>query len=98
MSEEIIFEQQWQHPFQQKTVVFTGTLQSMTRSEAAKYVRNFGGTVSGAVTVQTDFVIVGRQKRDKSSKQIKAEKYIANGATMQILAEDEFLWLIQLPK
>ena len=57
-------------PFNEKTVVLTGTL-SMARSEAKKILQNLGAKVTGSVSKNTDFVVVGA---DPGSKADKAEQ------------------------
>ncbi len=86
------------HPFFNKRIVFTGALSTMTRSEAAKKVRAFGGILQGAVTKETDFVILGKKHRGKSTKQLKAEQLIRFGFDIQILPEDDFIWVLSMPK
>lgn len=86
------------HPFYHKQIVFTGTLSTMTRSEAAKKVRAYGGIMQGAVTKETDFLILGEKRRGISTKQMKAEQLISHGLGIQIIAEDDFLWLISMEK
>ena len=86
------------HPFEDKQIVFTGALSTMTRSEAAKRIRACGGTLQGAVTKETDFLILGKNRRGKSSKHIKAEQLISLGADIQIIIEEDFLWLISIPR
>jgi len=54
-----------------KTVVFTGTLETMTRSEAKTRAEVLGARVSGSVSKKTDYVIVGT---DAGSKARKAEE------------------------
>ena len=69
-----------------KTVVFTGTLETMTRAEAkAKAVSN-GAKVAGSVSSNTDYVIVGE---DAGSKAKKAQEL-----GVEILDENEFLALL----
>lgn len=46
-------------PFAGKTVVFTGTLASMRRAEAAAKVGALGGKTSNTVTAATDLVVTG---------------------------------------
>jgi len=84
------------HPFYNKQIVFTGALSTMTRSEAAKEVRAYGGIMQGAVTQDTDFLILGDKRRGISTKQLKAEKLISLGIDIQIIIEDDFIWLISM--
>jgi len=73
-------------PISGKTVVFTGTLEKMTRSEAKDRAERLGAKVSGSVSKKTDYVVAGR---DAGSKQKKAEKL-----DVDVLSEDEWLALI----
>ncbi|MCX8043124.1 MAG: NAD-dependent DNA ligase LigA [Desulfobacterota bacterium] len=73
-------------PLSGKTFVFTGTLHSMTRSEAEKKVISLGGKISGSVSKNTDYVVAGE---DPGSKYDKAQKL-----GIPILSEKEFLKLI----
>ena len=69
-------------PFNEKTVVLTGTL-SMARNEAKKILQARGAKVTGSVSRNTDYVIVGA---DAGSKADKAEQL-----GVPILDEAEFL-------
>jgi DNA ligase (NAD+) len=51
-----------------KTFVFTGALETMTRSEAKKAVETRGGKASGSVSAKTDFVVVGKDPGSKYRK------------------------------
>ncbi|MFO1127998.1 MAG: NAD-dependent DNA ligase LigA [Rhodospirillales bacterium] len=69
-----------------KTIVFTGTLEGMTRSEAKARAEGLGALVAGSVSKNTDYVVVGA---DAGSKAAKAR---ALGVT--VLTEADWLDLI----
>ena len=46
-------------------MVLTGTLSSMSRSEAAEKIRAAGGSVTGRVTGNTDFLVAGENGGSK---------------------------------
>jgi len=66
-----------------KTFVLTGTLRSMGRDEAKERIRSLGGSVSGSVSKQTDFVILGESAGTKARE---AEKL-----GIETLSEQAFL-------
>ena len=66
-----------------KTFVLTGTLPTMTRSEASRIIEDNGGKTSSSVSKKTDFVLAGE---DAGSKLLKAQKLGVN-----IISEEEFL-------
>jgi DNA ligase (NAD+) len=68
------------------TVVFTGTLEKMTRDEAKQQATDLGAKVSGSVSKKTDMVIAGP---GAGSKLAEAEKL-----GVKVLSEDEWLKLI----
>jgi DNA ligase (NAD+) len=69
-----------------KTVVFTGSLEKMTRDEAKATAERLGAKASGSVSKKTDYVIAGP---GAGSKLNEAKKH---GVT--VLTEDEWLKLI----
>lgn len=51
--------------FEGKTFVLTGTLPTMSRSEASALINAHGGKVSGSVSKKTDFVVAGEEAGSK---------------------------------
>ncbi|QLB13773.1 DNA ligase (NAD+) [Bisgaardia hudsonensis] len=76
-----------ENPLKNKTVVLTGTLNQMTRTEAKEILLQLGCKVSGSVSSKTDYVIVGESAGSKLTK--------ATDLGIKILTEEEFIALIR---
>lgn len=79
-----------------KVVVFTGTLEKLTRKEAMQIVANLGGINGDGITKRTNYLVVGNNdyctliKDGKSNKLKKAEQLKLNGQDIEILPENVF--------
>jgi len=69
-----------------KTVVFTGSLEKMTRDEAKAMAERLGAKVAGAVSKNTDYVVAGPGAGAKLAK--------ARDAGVAVLTEDEWFDLV----
>ena len=74
------------NPFNGKTVVLTGTLSQMGRTEAKARLQELGAKVSGSVSAKTDFVIAGDAAGSKLSK--------AQELGVTVLSEEQWLAML----
>jgi len=73
-------------PLTGKTIVLTGTLQTMSRADAKKCLQGLGAKVSGSVSRKTSLVVVGS---DAGSKAIKAQEL-----GVEIINEDSLIEML----
>ena len=91
--EELVIEDETENivsgsPLEGMAVVFTGSLELMTRSEAKISAEKFGAKVSGSVSKKTDLVVSGPGAGSKEKKAIELG--------VKVLSESEWLKLINL--
>lgn len=73
LEQELIIEpydvpQNLNSPLAGKTLVLTGTLESMTRAEAKAKAESLGAKVAGSVSSKTDYVVAGKESGSKLQK------------------------------
>jgi DNA ligase (NAD+) len=67
--------------------VLTGTLVSLTRSEAQRAIEDRGGRVSSSVSKKTSYVVIGNNAGNKADK--------AKELGVEVLTEEAFLQLLE---
>ncbi len=75
------------HAFTGKTLVLTGTLSSMTRSDAQKRLLALGAKVTGSVSSKTDYVVAGKDAGSKLTR--------AKDLNIPVLDENRFMNLLE---
>jgi len=76
-------------PIAGKTIVFTGSLETITRDEAKALAERLGAKVSGSVSKKTDLVVAGAEAGSKLRK--------AAELGVSVLDEKAFLKLVEAP-
>ncbi len=91
------------HPLFGRSIVFTGTLDSMTRREAQQHAANAGARLMRGTGKSTDYLVVGETDLRKvgsdgmSAKLRKAIELSKSGAPLEIIGEVEFLEMLVEP-
>lgn len=99
VTENVEFDED--HPFYQRTVVFTGTLTGILRRDAMQSVVDVGGYVADGVTKKTNYLVIGSfdfsnpVKGGKSAKMKKAEKMKLDGFDIEVISENTFLEFLE---
>ena len=70
-----------------KVVVFTGTLQLVTRAEAKAQAQTMGLKVTGSVSSKTDFIVFGENAGSKLEK--------AKALDVTVVSEKEWFQLLE---
>ena len=76
--------------FSNKTIMFTGGFEKMSRSEAKTLVENNGGKVLGTISKKLDILVIG------SSKPTKKKIENAKSLNIKIILEDEWYKILNL--
>lgn len=89
------------HPLYGKSVVFTGSLKSMSRAEAQKSVIEVGGHTSNFVNEQTHYLVLSEKvflnlsQGVRNNKVQQAKHMSSQGECATLITEGEFLNLLQ---
>jgi DNA ligase (NAD+) len=75
--------QETSSPVAGKTVVFTGSLERMTRAEAKARAEQMGAKVAGSVSAKTDLLVAGADAGSKLAK--------AAALGVKVISEDEWI-------
>jgi DNA ligase (NAD+) len=84
--QEVVTRAPVDSPIAGKTLVFTGTLEKMTRAEAKARAEALGAKVAGSVSAKTHLLVAGPGAGSKATK--------AAGFGVQVIDEDAWLALI----
>jgi len=88
------------HVLFDKTIAFSGTLESMSRAQAWQKVANIGAIIVEKVDSRTDILVIGQHDGKKTGvdgytgKHRHALRLIDKGIDIQLMSETEFLALL----
>ncbi len=83
--EESTGEDDGDRPLESKVFVLTGSLDGMTRNEAAARIEALGGKVTGSVSGRTDFLVAGEKAGSKLRKAEQLGVKVLNQAGFEAL-------------
>lgn len=90
-----------QHPLYGKSVVFTGTLKNMSRTEAQRAVIEVGGHATNFVDSQTHYLVLSEKVFSnvgvgvRNNKVSQAEQLTGQGSQVLLITEHEFMSLLK---
>lgn len=87
------------HPLFNKTLVFSGDLEKMTRESAMQAALNKGAILGKSVTLKTDYLIVSKKDLSRQNKTVKfkkAEEYANRGEKIKIISEQIYYQLLEM--
>jgi DNA ligase (NAD+) len=77
-NDQAVISESPDNPFNNKRIVLTGTLQTLTRSEAKKQLEKLGAMITSSISSKTDFLIAGEKAGSKLEKAQKSGVEILN--------------------
>jgi DNA polymerase III subunit epsilon len=89
-----------EHPLYGRTIVFTGTLDSMPRAQARLAAAHCGAHATTSVSSKTDYLVAGQADYrkfvdgERSAKTRHAEELLAAGHPIEVISEADFLTLL----
>ena len=81
-------EQQLDNRFGGKTIVLTGSLSTLSRTEAEEIIQSYGGKAASSVSKKTSFVVAGENAGSKLAK--------AESLGIPVYTEEEFIQMIKV--
>ncbi len=84
-------DQESDHPFAGKLIVFTGSMQHGSRDDMKKQAKAFGAKVGASVTGKTDYLIIG-EKVGETKTQAARDKGV------EVINEQQYLQMISVDK